>query len=221
MPLPSIVRSHVCDGWQPVTGRQRAAGSTGPTAIAIGLALLLAACDGDGTDSPLSPSNLPTLTVQDLISAVEIQGVQATARPGLAPAPGAGSPVNVSGNPNVVNGGTLSATVAGTAPFQTMYVFVASQTSGLATVVPGGVDGYYELRLPSPLSNAVAVLAFAQIDSSPGAGPHVRRGRRLRRRRALRAAVHDRHVGRDRRRPGDAVMGCGQRRGRARHRPRR
>jgi len=145
-----------------VTGRQRAAVSTGPTAIAIGLALLLAACDGDGTDSPLSPSNLPTLTVQDLISAVEIQGVQATARPGLAPAPGAGAPVSVSGNPTVVNGGTLSATVARTAPFQTMYVFVASQTSGLATVVPGGVDGYYELRLPSPLSNAVALLAFAQ-----------------------------------------------------------
>ncbi|HEX2449961.1 MAG TPA: hypothetical protein VHJ69_02410 [Gemmatimonadales bacterium] len=124
--------------------------------------LMLAACDSDGTDSPVSPTDLPSLTIQDLVSSVEALGVQAAVRGGTAPAPGNGPRITVSGNSTVVNGGTLSAAVAGAAPFQTLYLYVASETTGLATAAPGGIDGYYELRLPSPRSDAALLLGIAQ-----------------------------------------------------------
>jgi hypothetical protein len=124
--------------------------------------LILAACDGDGADSPVSPSDLPSLSVQDLITSVEATGTQAAARSGLAPPAAGGPPITVSGNATVVNGGTLSASVTAAAPFQTLYMYAASQTTGLATSVPGGIDGYYELRLPSPRTDAALVLAVAQ-----------------------------------------------------------
>ena len=126
------------------------------------LLVMLAGCDGNGTDSPVSPSVLPSLSVQDLISSVDAMGVQAAVRSGQAPSPGGGPPITVSGNATVVNGGTLSASITAPAPFQTLYMYVAAQTTGLVTSASGGVDGYYELRLPSPRPDATLVLAVAQ-----------------------------------------------------------
>jgi hypothetical protein len=129
---------------------------------AIALLVTLVACNGNSPESPVSPSNLPALALRDLISSVSTLGVEATARAGPAPAPSGGPPITVSGNQTIVNGGTLAAAVSSAAPFQTLYVHVGSRTVGLATEAPGGIDGYYELRLPAAQTDAAAVLAFAQ-----------------------------------------------------------
>ena len=66
-----------------------------------------------------------------------------------------------------MNGGTLNAAVVSTTPFQTLYVYVGSKTVGLVTEAAGGVDGYYELRLPSTQTTTTALLAFAQTIPLP------------------------------------------------------
>jgi uncharacterized protein YfaP (DUF2135 family) len=123
--------------------------------------LTLAACNG-GPDSPISPSDLSSLDLTSLVSSVEVLAVQAPSRPGAAPAPGGGPTITVSGNQTVVNGGTLSATVAAASPFQTLYLYAEGNSVSLATGASGGIDGYYELRLPSPQTTAAVLLTFPQ-----------------------------------------------------------
>lgn len=123
--------------------------------------LALAACN-EGPDSPISPSDLPSLELTSLVSSVESLTVQAASRPGTAPAATGGPPITVSGNQTVVNGGTLSATVAATSPFQTLYLYVEAKSVSLSTEAPGGIDGYFELRLPSPQTTAAVLLTFPQ-----------------------------------------------------------
>ena len=91
--------------------------------------LMLSACNGT-TDSPVSPSSLSSLLLQDLVNSVAATGVHGAPRPGIAPAPGGSPRIVVSGNQTVVNGGTLAAEVAADAPFQTLYLYVASTTVG-------------------------------------------------------------------------------------------
>ena len=136
-----------------------------PSAIFFAALLALSGCDSG--HSPVEPSNLTPLTVQTLVTSVEAAGVQATTRAGLPPRPSGGPTITVSGNSNVVNGGTLNAVVVSTTPFQTLYVYVGSKTVGLATEAAGGVDGYYELRLPSTQTTTTALLAFAQTIPLP------------------------------------------------------
>jgi uncharacterized protein YfaP (DUF2135 family) len=129
--------------------------------LLVAALVVLAGCD-DASDSPTAPSSLTGLQLQDVVIAVAAQDVQAIMRPGLPPAPNGGPTVTVSGNQSVVNGGTLTASVAAASPFQTVYIYVGSRTVGLATEAAGGIDGYYELRLPSPQSDASLLLAFPQ-----------------------------------------------------------
>lgn len=124
--------------------------------------LLSVACGGDGGVSPVAPSGGPTLQLQSLLSGVSASNIPAAERPGQPPSSASGPRITVSGNSAVVNGGTLSASVVSTGPFQTMFVYVGSRTAGLATEAVGGVDGFYELRLPSPRTDANVVLAFPQ-----------------------------------------------------------
>jgi hypothetical protein len=131
-------------------------------APAICALLLAAACDDDPAQSPVSPTVLPSLQVQDLITSASVAGIAATLRSGVPPAPGGGPSVAVTGNGTVVNGGTLVAGVAGATAFQTLYVTVGSDTVGLATAVSGGIAGYYELRLPAPAPDVSVLLEFAQ-----------------------------------------------------------
>ena len=127
--------------------------------------LMLAACDSG--NSPVSPTNLTSIDVQTLVTSLEAGGVQAVARPGLPPRSSGGPTITVTGNQNVVNGGTLNAAVVSSTPFQTLYVYIGSKTVGLVTESPGGVDGYYEVRLPSTQTATTALLAFAQTIPLP------------------------------------------------------
>jgi len=154
---------------------------------AVGLLLLVAACSDNGAESPVSPTILPSLQVQDLITAVSAEGTPATLRSGVPPPASGGPSVTVSGNSTIVNGGTLVAGVTSAAPFQTVYVTVGSETVGLATAVSGGIGGYYELHLPAARSDSSLLLEFAQsiplsqidllfavVDGSGRVGPYSR-----------------------------------------------
>ncbi len=154
---------------------------------AIGVLLLVAACNDNGAESPVSPTILPSLQVQDLITAVSAEGTPATLRSGVPPPASGGPSVTVSGNSTIVNGGTLVAGVTSAAPFQTVYVTVGSETVGLATAVSGGIGGYYELHLPAARPDSSLLLEFAQsiplsqvdllfavVDGSGRVGPYSR-----------------------------------------------
>jgi hypothetical protein len=45
---------------------------------------------------------------------------------------------------------------------QTLYLYVESRTVGLSTEAAGGIDGYHELRLPSPQTVTGVLLSFPQ-----------------------------------------------------------
>lgn len=136
--------------------------STHRSAVCACTLVLLSACERDSNRSPLSPSNLQTLNVADLVSSVSAAGIDGASRGGQAPAPSGGPAVTVSGNQRVINGGTLTVNVAAAAPFQTLYLFVGVQTLGLTSEAAGGVDGFYEVRLPSPQLAATALLGISQ-----------------------------------------------------------
>lgn len=129
--------------------------------LAASALLALTSCNG-GPDSPISPSDLSSLELTSLVSSVEISTTRAASRPGAAPTPAGGPQITVSGNPTVVNGGTLSAVVAASSPFQAVYVYVESNSVSLATEAAGGIDGYFELRLPAPQTTATILLTFPQ-----------------------------------------------------------
>jgi uncharacterized protein YfaP (DUF2135 family) len=129
------------------------------TALAL---LLLAACNGDSPDSPLSPSDLGSLDLDSLVAAMSVGGAQATLTRGQAPAPRGGPSITASGNQTVVNGGTLNVAIAAATPFQTVYMYAGGTTLGLSADAAGGIDGYYEVRLPASQTSASALLVFPQ-----------------------------------------------------------
>jgi hypothetical protein len=114
------------------------------------------------SDSPISPSPLPAIALGDLVSSMAVESAAASSRSGPPPASGNGPVIVVSGNQTVLNGGTLTATVGSTSSFQTIFLYVASRTVGLVSEAAGGIDGYYELRLPAARTGAVALLEFSQ-----------------------------------------------------------
>lgn len=122
--------------------------------------LCLVACRGE-SDFGIGPSTV-ALSLRDLVSSVTAESAAGTARPGQAPFAGSGPRVAVSGNPTIINGGTLPAEVRAAAPFQTLYVAVGSKTVGLVSEASGGIDGYYEVRFPAPQTETQVLLAFAQ-----------------------------------------------------------
>ena len=131
------------------------------------LPLLFAACNGGSSDSPLSPSDLQSLSLDNLVSSVSVAGTPGISSSGQAPSPAGGPVISVSGNQTVVNGGTLSVAITSAAPFQTVYMFAGSRTLGLTNDLPGGIDGYYQVRLPSVQTSATALLAFPQSVAIP------------------------------------------------------
>ncbi len=131
-------------------------------ALAITGSPLLFACNGGSTDSPVSPTSLQRLRVDDIATSAS-----AAERPGIrrdesAPAPSGGPSITASGNSTVVNGGTLSVRITAATPFATIYMFVAGKTVGLAGEAGGGIEGHYEIRLSSIETSAQVLLTFPQ-----------------------------------------------------------
>ena len=121
--------------------------------------LLLAACDS--VDSPISPSS-QTLTLESIATSASANAVQGVIRHAAAPSPSGGPVITVSGNQTVVNGGTMVATISAASRFNTIYVVVGARTAGLTTEAPGGIEGYYEIRLPATETSAPVLLTFPQ-----------------------------------------------------------
>ena len=129
--------------------------------VLLAAGLSASACQHEGL--PSAPSQLTAaLQIQDFLSSVEPDSGTVAARTGLTPAAGGGPTVTPTGNQVVINGGTSRVSLSATAPFDTVYVFMGARTAGLASGGPGGIDGYYELHLPSRQSTQGVVLSFAQ-----------------------------------------------------------
>jgi hypothetical protein len=137
-----------------------------PRVIVIGVAALtlaaIAGCTRSSSDSPLSPSPLGRLNLQDIAASAAVDDAQGARRTGQAPPSTGGPRITATGNQTVVNGGTQTVTLTGDAPFDTVYVTVGGRALGLVGESPGGVDGYYEIRLPSPETSAAVLLTFPQ-----------------------------------------------------------
>lgn len=124
--------------------------------------LLNAACDQQSSGPTLSPSSTPNLNIQDVATSASTADAAGTLRDGVAPSAGRGPTVTVTGNQTIINGGTLSVTVEGSAPFTTVYVVIGAKILGLAAEAAGGINGYYAISLPSPRTSASVLLAFPQ-----------------------------------------------------------
>jgi hypothetical protein len=73
--------------------------------------------------------------------------------------------LTVSGNANVVNGGTMAVSATAPTPFQTIYVYVGADALGLSVETNVGIGGFYEIRMPSPQTSASVLLQFPQTIS--------------------------------------------------------
>ncbi len=128
--------------------------------------LLAAACGGSSPRSPTTPTPAPaaapqpSYTVSSFIAgASSAEGTQATFRSGSAPTAGSGPAATPTSNNSVINGGSNQVRIRSASPFQVIYIFVAA--------VPGGVGGYWELRLTSPTSDTTILVSLArQIPAS-------------------------------------------------------
>jgi hypothetical protein len=136
-----------------------------PRVIVVGVAALsvaaLVGC-GRSSDSPLSPSPVQRLNLQDLAASASVDDAQGARRSGQAPPSSGGPRVMATGNTTVITGGTLSVNLTADAPFDTVYVAAGGRTLGLVGERPGGIEGFYEIRLPGPQTSAAVLLAFPQ-----------------------------------------------------------
>ena len=121
---------------------------------------LLAACQ-QSAQSPFSASS-ESVSIDQFATSASADGTEGLRRSGTAPSPAGGPTITVSGNPSVVNGGTLAVGVQGATPFASVYVLIGGKTLGLAAEAAGGISGHYEIRLPAPQTSATILLTFPQ-----------------------------------------------------------
>ena len=122
------------------------------------LVLVLAACNS--MHSPVSPSP-DTLRLEGIVTSASALAVQGVIRNGPALSPSGGPAITVSGNQTVLNGGTMVATISAASSFNTIYVRVGAKTLGLTVEAPGGIEGYYEIHLPTLETSAPVLLTFS------------------------------------------------------------
>ena len=123
---------------------------------------LTTACSRDSSRSPVSPAPSESLRLQDVASSASTPEASGVRRDGGAPASNGGPRITVTGNQRVINGGTLAVSVNADAPFDTIYMFVGGRTLGLVGEFGGGIEGYYEIRLPSARTSTSVLLTFPQ-----------------------------------------------------------
>jgi hypothetical protein len=112
---------------------------------ALALAATIAGGLSCGGDS--GPSRV---TIADYVGSIAAGTVAAVRHSGSPPAGGAGPTVNVTASGTVIPGGSSQVSLIGSAPFTDVYAAV------------DGVDGYYQLTLPAPVSNQDVVLTMGQ-----------------------------------------------------------
>jgi len=133
-------------------------------AISFALVAMMVAtgCGDDSGDTPLSPSPVGRLRIEEIASSAGSSSQSGILRSTQAPAPSGGPRITVSGNQTIVNGGTLTVTVTGESAFTTVYMFVGGRSVGLISEGAGGVEGHYEIPIGSAQTTATILLTFPQ-----------------------------------------------------------
>lgn len=126
------------------------------------IAIAAGGCGDDSTSSPVTPSGVQNLNIQDIASSASADGIEGARSGGAAPAPSGGPRITATGNQVVVNGGTQTVTITADAPFDTVYVFVGGKALGLIGEGAGGIDGFYRIRLPAAQTTSAVLLTFPQ-----------------------------------------------------------
>ncbi len=128
--------------------------------------VLMLCCSAGGcqnsSESMLSPSSAQGLDLLDIATSMVAGSGQGVRMAGAAPGSNGGPNLSASANQTVVNGGTLSVAITASAPFTTIYMFVAGKILGISGENVGGIGGYYEVRLPTAESSDTLLLTFPQ-----------------------------------------------------------
>ncbi len=133
------------------------------TVLGLGLTCLaLAGCTRESVNSPLFPSGVQRLAIDNIAASASADDASGVRRNGSAPVSSGGPRITASGNQRVINGGTQSVSISADAPFDTVFVFVGGRSVGLIGDSGGGIDGYYEIRLPSAQTSATVLLTYPQ-----------------------------------------------------------
>ena len=130
--------------------------------FAVVVVSLTASCGDDSGETPLSPSPLGRLRIEDVASSASSGDTQGARKSTSAPAPGGGPRITVTGNQTIVNGGTLTVTVTADSAFTTIYIFIGGRSLGLISELPGGVEGHYEIPVTPAQTSATVLLTFPQ-----------------------------------------------------------
>ena len=132
------------------------------TCLAMAIVSLAVACSSDSTQNPVSPSPVGNLSITDVAASAATADAQGERRNGSAPPGGSGPRITATGNRNVINGGTLAVSISGDAPYNRIYMFVGGRTLGLVGEFEGGIEGHYEMRLPSTQTSSTVLVSFPQ-----------------------------------------------------------
>ena len=129
---------------------------------AIAALSLALACSRESTSSPVAPAPSGSMTITEVAASASTADSSGSLRSSSAPSSNGGPRITVSGNQRVINGGTLAVAIEGDGSFNTIYMFVGGRTLGLVGEFGGGIQGHYEIRLPSSRSSASVLLTFPQ-----------------------------------------------------------
>ena len=135
--------------------------SLAPLSATLALASLLA-CSQTSGESPLAPTPAGRLGIEQIAASASAQQVAGIRRSGMAPASAGGPRITATANQRVVVGGTQTIAVSGEEPFSRVYLFVGGRSLGLLGESAGGIDGYYEITLPSPEREVSVLLTLPQ-----------------------------------------------------------
>ncbi len=137
-------------------------GSIARVLVPVVAALLCLRCGGDSPTSPsgsggsVTPPPPATAYVVSsfVIGVTSSSGAAGTLRSGGVPQASGGPSVQPAANASVINGGSTQTRLQSAAAFQTVYVSVAN--------VSGGVDGYWEVRLPASVTDTTLIVNLAR-----------------------------------------------------------
>ena len=121
----------------------------------------LSACS-DGSDSPLAPTPAGHINIEQIASSASAGGAAGLRRGGAPPAPSGGPRITATANERVVVGGTQTITITGESPYSTIYLRVGGRSLALINEAPGGIDGFYEIPLPTVQTESSVLVTLPQ-----------------------------------------------------------
>lgn len=128
----------------------------------ITLALAYLSACSDGGDSPLAPTPAGNINIEQIATSASAAGAAGLRRGGAPPAPGSGPRITASANDRVVVGGTQTITISGESPYSTIYLLVGGRSLGLINEAAGGIEGFYEIPLPSAQTESSVLVTLPQ-----------------------------------------------------------